>query len=56
MKKVTALIRVMDTALELLGAVDGFSSTEFVHISGDGERCEDGVMLEMRRREEMNDG
>lgn len=47
------LLRVMDTALELLGAVDGFSSTEFVHISGDGERCEDGVTLEMRRKEEQ---
>lgn len=49
------LIRAMDTALELLEAVGNFSSTEFVRISGDCERCEDGVTLEMRRREEMND-
>lgn len=49
------LIRAMDTALELLEAVDGFSSTDFVHISGDCERCEDGVTLEMRRREEQED-
>jgi hypothetical protein len=49
------LIRAMDTALELLEAVGSFSSTEFVRISGDGERCEDGVTLEMRRREQEDD-
>lgn len=46
------LIRAMDTALELLEAVDDFDSTRLVCISGSDKLCEeDGATLEMRRKE-----